>query len=53
MRGQSEILQLITQGKSLETVLTKVTKWVEQQSEEELIASILCTDDKALVSLRR
>jgi PAS domain S-box-containing protein len=45
MRGQSEILQLITQGKSLEIVLTKITKWVEQQSEEELIASILCTDD--------
>jgi PAS domain S-box-containing protein len=45
MRGQSEILQLITQGKSLETILAKVAKWVEQQSEEELIASILCTDD--------
>lgn len=45
MKGQSEILQLITQGKSLEYVLEKLTKWAEKQSEEGMIASVLCTDE--------
>lgn len=43
--GQSEVLHLIIQGKPLKTVLDKLTQWVETQSEDRLIASILCTDE--------
>ena len=45
IKGQGEVLQLITQGKPLKTVLDKLIKWVENQSEEALIASILCPDE--------
>jgi PAS domain S-box-containing protein len=45
MKGQSEVLQLITQGKSLEIVLDRLIEWVETQSDDGLIASILTTDE--------
>lgn len=45
MKGQSKILQLIIQGKSLNTVLDRLIEWVEAQSNEGLIASILSTDE--------
>jgi PAS domain S-box-containing protein len=44
MRRQSEVLQMITQGKSLEAVLEKLTSWVEAQASDEIIAAILCSD---------
>ena len=44
MRGQSEVLQLITKGESLATVLDKLIQCVEAQSDDGLIASILCAD---------
>lgn len=45
MQRQSEVLQLIISGKSLETVLDKLIQSVEDQSNDGLIASIFCTDD--------
>lgn len=45
MKGQSEVLQLISQGKPLETVLDKLIVWLEKQLDEGLITSILCTDE--------
>jgi hypothetical protein len=45
LKGQSEVLQLISQGKSLNTVLDRLVEWVEAQSDEGLIASILSIDE--------
>lgn len=45
MKGQSEVLHLITQGKSLDTVMDRLIDWVEAQSNEGLIASILSIDE--------
>ncbi len=39
---------MIIQGKSLADVLNRLTNWVEAQSSEGLIASILCTDSTGL-----
>jgi PAS domain S-box-containing protein len=48
MERQSEVLQMITQGKSLTDALNILTNWVETQSSDGLIASILCTDSTGL-----
>jgi hypothetical protein len=48
MKGQSDVLQLITQGKSVEIVLDRLVEWVEAQSDEGLIASILSTDETGM-----
>jgi PAS domain S-box-containing protein len=43
--GLSDVLKLITQGESVMAVLGRLLKWVEAQSDEGLIASILSTDE--------
>jgi PAS domain S-box-containing protein len=45
MKGQGEVLQMITQGEPLSIVLEKLTGWVEAQSGEELIAAVFRIDD--------
>lgn len=45
MKGQGDVLQLITRGRSLEIVLDRLLQWVEAMSDESSIASILATDE--------
>ena len=42
--GQAEILELLSNGASLSTILTAIALWVESQSNNELFASILVMD---------
>lgn len=44
IQGQGEVLQMITAGKPLVYILEKIIRWVENQSMEELVASILLMD---------
>ena len=45
LKGQSEVLQLITRGESLTIVLDRLVTWVEELSGEGLIPSILAVDE--------
>jgi len=42
--GQSEILELVSNGANLSTILAAIALWVESQSNNELFASILVMD---------
>lgn len=50
MKEQSEVLQMITQGRALHEILSRLTDWVEQRSGDGALASILCAgeDEKHL-----
>lgn len=42
--GQGRVLELISQGAALPTILEALTRWVEEQSRHELLASVLLMD---------
>src|SRR5690242_17668395 len=42
--GQSEILEMMSSGASLFQILSAIASWVESQSNNELLASILIMD---------
>ena len=46
MKEQSDVLQLITQGKPLDMVLARLTTWLEANSTDGLKAAISCTNKK-------
>lgn len=45
--GQGEVLQMITQGKPLADTLDRLIRWLEAQSEKEVLASVLLADEDA------
>ena len=47
MKVQTEVLQILAQGKSVTVVLNKLTDWIEENYTG-LIASVLCTDAEGL-----
>ncbi len=46
MAGQGEVLEMISKGAPLGTILNRIVAWVQAQSTEGAIASILLTDEE-------
>lgn len=46
VEGQSQVLEMITRGESLPSILEAIARWVEAQSRDGLLASILLLDDE-------
>lgn len=44
VEGQSQVLEMISQGQSLSSILGAVTRWVEAQSRDGALASVLLLD---------